>query len=85
MGVSGQFAALTQPVALIWGKQAKITPVHISERFLHANPQARLEVVDHAGQLPHEERLEAYNELARDVFSRPPEGVTEPPHKHILA
>ena len=84
VSVRKEFAALSQPVALVWGEQAKIAPVDAAKCFLEVNPQARLEVLDHSAQLPHEERAEAYNELARDVFARPPEGATVPPHKHTV-
>ncbi|MEN6522001.1 MAG: alpha/beta fold hydrolase [Armatimonadota bacterium] len=80
--IHDRFSALTQPVALVWGKQAKITPVDVAERFTKANPQASLHVFDQAAQLPHEEKADEYNQLARDVFSSPPEGVTTPPHAH---
>lgn len=84
VSVREDFSKLTQPVALVWGRQAKITPVQVAEQFLAANPQARLEILDRAAQLPHEERPEAWNELARDIFSSPPEGATTPPHKHVM-
>jgi pimeloyl-ACP methyl ester carboxylesterase len=84
VNVYQQFSELAQPVALAWGQQARITPVDIADRFLEANSLARLQVFDNAAQLPHEEDPDSYNALARDVFSRPPEGVTVPPHKHLM-
>lgn len=82
--IQSQFAAITQPVALVWGKQSKITPIDIAKRFTEANPQASIYVFDQAAQLPHEEKAEEYNELAHNVFSSPPEGVTTPPHTHTM-
>ncbi len=82
--VSQHFSLLTQPVAIVWGKQARITPVEMADRFIEANSMSRVEILNDAAQLPHEERCEEYNDLARDVFASPPEGVTVPPHKHIL-
>jgi pimeloyl-ACP methyl ester carboxylesterase len=60
-----------------------MTPVHLAEEFARVNPNARVEILDSAAQLPHEERSGAYNELARDVFTRPPEGARAPHHTHI--
>ncbi|MEN6372984.1 MAG: alpha/beta fold hydrolase [Armatimonadota bacterium] len=82
--IRDQFSSITQPVALVWGKQAKIAPVDVAEHFTKANPQASLQVFDQAAQLPHEEKADEYNQLARNVFSSPPEGVKMPQHTHTM-
>jgi len=82
--IRDEFASLVQPVALVWGKESKITPVETAKRFTEANPQASLFILDHAAQLPHEENADDYNEIARKVFTSPPEGVTAPQHTHTM-
>ncbi|GAB4562730.1 MAG: alpha/beta fold hydrolase [Anaerolineae bacterium] len=46
------FAALTVPVTLIWGRAARQAPVTLAQSFLALNDQARLSVIDDAGDLP---------------------------------
>ncbi|MDX1932985.1 MAG: alpha/beta fold hydrolase [Capsulimonadales bacterium] len=45
---------------LVWGRQATETPVGMAESFLLANANAKLEVIEEAGMLPHEEQPEAF-------------------------
>jgi pimeloyl-ACP methyl ester carboxylesterase len=76
VNIRNEFARLSQPVALVWGRESKITPPENSVEFVSANLEARVEILDRAAQLPHEERPDLYNELLQDVFSLPREGVT---------
>jgi len=80
--ITQEFKELTQPAALVWGKEAKLTPVEVADRFIAINSGVRLDILPISGQLPHVERSDAYNAVIRDVTSRPPEGATAPPHKH---
>jgi pimeloyl-ACP methyl ester carboxylesterase len=48
--------SLAQPVLLIWGSEARLTPVAEGQAFVALNPRARLEVLDRAKLLPHVER-----------------------------
>lgn len=45
---------------IVWGREAKESPVSQSEAFLVSNPNAKLEVIENAGMLPHEEQPDAF-------------------------
>ena len=54
---------------IVWGQQAKETPVSQAEAFLVANPNAKLEVIQDAGMLPHEEQPEAFLAAVRPFLT----------------
>jgi pimeloyl-ACP methyl ester carboxylesterase len=54
---------------IVWGQQAKETPVSQAEAFLIANPNAKLEVIENAGMLPHEEQPEAFLTAVRPFLT----------------
>jgi pimeloyl-ACP methyl ester carboxylesterase len=51
------------PLLLIWGKQARPTPVEHSVRLVALARQCRLEVIDQAGSWPHDEQSVRVNRL----------------------
>ncbi|MGA2496438.1 MAG: alpha/beta fold hydrolase [Tepidisphaeraceae bacterium] len=54
------------PLLLIWGKQARPTPVEHSVRLVAIARQCRLEVVDDAGSWVHDEQSARVNQLIID-------------------
>ncbi len=60
------FAALRQPILLVWGKEATITPLRNAPAFLERNPHATLKVFADAGLLPHDEQADLFNPYVRD-------------------
>lgn len=66
--VRAVFPRLTQPVLLVWGRQAGTTPLRRADDFLAALPRARLEVIDRAALLAQDERPEEFNRLVRDYL-----------------
>jgi pimeloyl-ACP methyl ester carboxylesterase len=54
---------------IVWGQKAKETPVSQAEAFLVANPSAKLEVIQDAGMLPHEEQPEAFLAAVRPFLT----------------
>ncbi|MES2462959.1 MAG: alpha/beta fold hydrolase [Armatimonadota bacterium] len=60
---------------IVWGQKAKETPVSQAEAFLIANPNAKLEVIQDAGLLPHEEQPEAFLAAVRP-FLRDDEAIS---------
>ena len=69
---------LGQPVLLIWGAAARITPAGDAAAFLALNPGAELEVIDRAGLVPHDEQpvefariLTAWLERTRNLIPGP--------------
>ena len=47
---------LAQPALLVWGEHAAETPVEEARGFLSAKPDLDVTILDHAGDLPHDER-----------------------------
>ncbi len=55
-----EFAALRQPVLLVWGYRARLVPPTDGPAFLQANPRAQLTGFD-ARLLPHDEQADQFN------------------------
>ncbi len=62
------FAALTQPVTLVWGRQGETNPVERAAVLLNLNPRARLEFFDRARLMPHAEHPDHFNTLLRQLL-----------------
>ena len=57
------WSEIAQPSLLIWGRNARINPLETAPEWLALNPDARLEVIDNAMLLPHQERAAQWNSL----------------------
>ena len=68
------FASLSQPVLLIWGRDAFYTPVSEAADLLFRLPSARLEVLDECGMLPHDEKAGEFIHLVDDFLQEPVSG-----------
>ena len=69
-GVADVFPALAQSnIRLIWGREARITPLSEAEPYLAANPNAELTIFDKCGALPHDEQAQAVNRLIIDLLT----------------
>ena len=63
--VADSFPALVQKtLRIVWGREARLTPLSDAEAFLAANSRAELTVLDKSGLLPHDEQAQAFNRLA---------------------
>lgn len=60
------FARLTQPVTLVWGKQDETNPIEHAAELLSLNPRAGLEIFDRCRMMPQEEQPERFNALVRN-------------------
>jgi pimeloyl-ACP methyl ester carboxylesterase len=60
-----QFGLLKQPILLVWGQNASITPVTRAHAFLEQNRNARLEVIDNARLSVQDEHPDTFNTLVR--------------------
>lgn len=49
VALEGALRSLSQPLALVWGRQARFTPVQEAEWFLRRRPDAMLNVVERTG------------------------------------
>lgn len=69
--VAEAFPNLTQPLRLVWGREAQMTPLSDAEAFLAANRRAELTVFDKSGLLPHDEQAQGFNRLVVDLLTDP--------------
>ncbi len=68
--VAEAFPALTQKeIRLVWGREARMTPLADAEPFLAANARAELTVLDKAGLLPQDEQAQAFIRLCVEVLT----------------
>lgn len=71
------FPKLTQKnIRIIWGREAKMTPLSDAEAFLAANAKAELTVFDKSGMTPHEEQPQGFNRLVVSLLSSAEEEST---------
>ena len=56
------------PMLLVWGRQARPTPMEHSVRLLAVARNSRLQVVENAGAWPHHEQSTQVNKLIRDYL-----------------
>lgn len=60
--LDGDISALTTPTLFAWGTADAFAPPHVGETLVRRMANARLEIMERAGHLPH---VDAPNELAR--------------------
>jgi pimeloyl-ACP methyl ester carboxylesterase len=58
------------PVALIWGKNDKITPPEVAVEFSHLLPHAELTWVEHCGHVPMMEHPAEFNRLLKIFLTK---------------
>ena len=70
--VAAIFPSLPQKtVRIVWGREARLTPLSDAEAFLGANSRAELTVLDKSGLLPHDEQAQAFNRLTVELLNSP--------------
>ena len=67
----GSLPRVQTPILLIWGRQARPTPVEHSVRLAAMARAGRLEVVENAGAWPHDEQSAKVNSLIEAFLSQP--------------
>lgn len=77
LNIAEPFSRLSQPVLLIWGRQAAINPVANAQTLTALNPRARLEIFDQSRLLPQEEEAERFNQLVA-AFALPAQAEPRP-------
>jgi len=58
------------PVALIWGKDDKITPPEVAVEFNQLLPDSELHWIDKCGHAPMMERPEEFNRVLKGFLER---------------
>lgn len=68
--VRSVFPRLTQKtIRLVWGREAKQTPLEDLEAFLAANGRAEPTIFDKSGLLPHDEQAQGFNRLVVEIIN----------------
>lgn len=62
INIEESFAQLTTPALLVWGKEAKVTPVEDAHTFQRLNPRAKVEIIEGSCLLPQEEQANLFNQ-----------------------
>ncbi len=75
--VAASFPKLPQKtLKIVWGREARLTPLSDAEAFLAANSRAELTVLDKSGLLPHDEQAQAFNRLVIAALAEEPQART---------
>jgi pimeloyl-ACP methyl ester carboxylesterase len=64
--VKPEWALIDQPVLLLWGKEAKITPVEDAQKFLELRPETTFKVIEDARLAPQDEQPERFHQSILD-------------------
>ena len=67
--LADKLAEIQVPVLLIWGKQDKVTPPFVAEKFLDLLPNATLKWVDKCGHAPMMEHPSEFNKHLRSFIN----------------
>jgi pimeloyl-ACP methyl ester carboxylesterase len=71
LNIEETFARLSHPILIIWGKQAKITPVEDAQAFQRLNPRAQVEIIDGSCMLPQDEQADRFNQKVIEWLRQP--------------
>lgn len=66
--IRADYARLSQPIMVVWGRKLKISPPRLAQEFVEVNANTRLELVDDSA-LPIEDQPELFNRLVRDFLA----------------
>ncbi|MFB6286282.1 MAG: alpha/beta fold hydrolase [Candidatus Bipolaricaulia bacterium] len=69
--VRAELGRLAQPTLLVWGREDRITPPTVAERFADELPDARLRFLPQCGHVPPLERPEAFGQTLAAFLGDP--------------
>ncbi|MEI7556602.1 alpha/beta fold hydrolase [Candidatus Chlorohelix sp.] len=75
--VRGEWEKISQPTLIVWGREAKITPLKDSELFLKLRPQTELAIIERARLSSNDERGEEFNQIVLEWLSQHYNGKKE--------
>ena len=67
-GLEGLWSRVPHKIFVVWGQEARTTPVSQAQQFTRKNPRAELKVFRDAALLPHDERAETFNEETKEFL-----------------
>jgi len=62
LGLEGLWSRVPHKSFIVWGQEARATPVSRAQQFTRKNPRAELKIFRDAALLPHDERAGTFNE-----------------------
>jgi pimeloyl-ACP methyl ester carboxylesterase len=62
LGLEDRWSRVPHKSFIVWGQEARTTPVSQAQQFIRKNPRAELKIFRDAALLPHDERAETFNE-----------------------
>jgi pimeloyl-ACP methyl ester carboxylesterase len=68
--VADLLPTVTAPTLLIWGKEDRITPMHVAEEFANLIPDAKLVVLNACGHAPMMEQPDDFNTALEDYLTK---------------
>jgi pimeloyl-ACP methyl ester carboxylesterase len=66
--LKGLWSRVPHKSFVVWGQEARTTPVSQAQQFTRRNPRAELKVFRDAALLPHDERAETFNEETKEFL-----------------
>ena len=57
------------PMAVLWGRDDVVIPVHHASNVAALAPAARVEILEDAGHFPHKDHPQAFVDLVRDFVA----------------
>ncbi len=67
--IEEQWAGIKQPVVIMWGREAKITPLENAARFLQERPGTELKIFERCRLAPYDEQSKDFNLFALEWLS----------------
>lgn len=68
--VTQEWPTIKQPVLIVWGREAMITPLSDYERFIETRPQTELTIMEKCRLAVYDEQATEFNRLALDWLAR---------------
>jgi pimeloyl-ACP methyl ester carboxylesterase len=63
--VTEEWARVETPTLIVWGTEAKMTPVSDAAPFLATNPRAQLEKIEASGLMPQDEQPKQFENVVK--------------------
>jgi pimeloyl-ACP methyl ester carboxylesterase len=67
--LSALLRGVVTPTLVVWGREDRIIPVNVCERYVRTIPGARAEILDGCGHLPEMEQPEAFARVVLDFLA----------------
>lgn len=68
--IQSEWSELTMPTLILWGRHAKLLPVHYANRFKHLNPRTEFHIFESSGLLPHDEEANLFHSICLSFLQK---------------